>query len=97
MRNGLPGYSDSFDRKKQYVQSRLQIAPVGFASTWNDRGAPGGRTLGRSGAPVSLSAGTNGVAGSIAAAYLGLPRSRAVVRCGDIGSGPVEDLTNARS
>ena len=39
MRNRLPGYSISLDRKKQYVQSRLQIAPVGFASRWN-AGAP---------------------------------------------------------
>ena len=34
MRNRLPGYSISFDRKKQYLQSRLQTAPVGLASRW---------------------------------------------------------------
>ena len=39
MRKRLPGYSISFDRKKQYVQSRLQTAPVGFASRWNAAGA----------------------------------------------------------
>ena len=32
MRKRLPGYRLSFDRKKQYWQSRLQIAPVGFTS-----------------------------------------------------------------
>lgn len=33
IRKPLPGYRVSFERKKQYVQSRLQIAPVGLAST----------------------------------------------------------------
>ena len=32
IRNRLPGYSISFERKKQYLQSRLQTAPVGLAS-----------------------------------------------------------------
>jgi hypothetical protein len=32
IRKRLPGYSISFDRKKQYLQSRLQMAPVGLAS-----------------------------------------------------------------
>jgi len=31
IRKRLPGYSISFERKKQYVKSRLQTAPVGFA------------------------------------------------------------------
>ncbi len=31
IRKRLPGYSISLDRKKQYSQSRLQVAPVGFA------------------------------------------------------------------
>jgi hypothetical protein len=39
MRNRDPGYSISFDRKKQYEQSRLQTAPVGLASRWNAAGA----------------------------------------------------------
>src|SRR4051794_31628066 len=34
----LPGYSISFERKKQYEQSRLHTAPVGFARRWNARG-----------------------------------------------------------
>jgi len=38
MRNRSPGYNISFERKKQYVQSRLQIAPEGFAITWNGGG-----------------------------------------------------------
>jgi hypothetical protein len=38
MRKREPGYSISFDRKKQYEQSRLQTAPVGFASRWNASG-----------------------------------------------------------
>ena len=38
MRKPLPGYSCSLDRKKQYSQSRLQIAPVGFAITWKAAG-----------------------------------------------------------
>ena len=41
MRKRLPGYSISLDRKKQYSQSRLQIAPVGLASRWNAGGASG--------------------------------------------------------
>jgi hypothetical protein len=32
IRNRDPGYSISFERKKQYAQSRLHTAPVGFAS-----------------------------------------------------------------
>ena len=32
MRNREPGYNISFDRKKQYEQSRLHTAPVGFAN-----------------------------------------------------------------
>src|SRR5215204_1949343 len=39
IRNPLPGYSSSLLRKKQYSQSRLQIAPVGLDITWKDRGA----------------------------------------------------------
>ena len=39
IRNPLPGYSSSLDRKKQYSQSRLQIAPVGLDITWKARGA----------------------------------------------------------
>jgi hypothetical protein len=49
MRNRSPGYRASFDRKKQYSQSRLQIGPVGLASTWNPAGAVGGRTDGSAG------------------------------------------------
>ena len=30
----LPGYRFSLERKKQYLQSRLQMAPVGLPSTW---------------------------------------------------------------
>src|SRR5262245_2741439 len=41
IRNRLPGYSISFDKKKQYSQSRLQIAPGGLAMTWNATGASG--------------------------------------------------------
>jgi hypothetical protein len=32
----------SFEMKKQYSQSRLQIGPDGLASTWNETGAVGG-------------------------------------------------------
>ena len=39
IRNPLPGYSSSLLRKKQYSQSRLQIAPVGLDITWKARGA----------------------------------------------------------
>jgi len=42
IRKGLPGYRASFERKKQYVQSRLQIAPVGLASRWKAVGGVGG-------------------------------------------------------
>src|SRR3954471_6926801 len=42
IRKREPGYSISFERKKQYEQSRLQTAPVGFASRWNARGGAGG-------------------------------------------------------
>ncbi len=45
MRMRSPGYSASFERKKQYVQSRLQIAPVGLARRWNDGGAAAGRSV----------------------------------------------------
>ena len=41
IRNRLPGYSISLDKKKQYSQSRLQTAPVGLAITWKASGAPG--------------------------------------------------------
>ena len=50
IRNLLPSYSSSLERKKQYVQSRLQIAPVGLARRWKAcRGAAGSgrRTVGR--------------------------------------------------
>src|SRR3954452_12055614 len=62
IRNREPGYSISFERKKQYEQSRLQTAPVGFASRWNARGgavaaAPGARSSTISG---SLAAPTTG-------------------------------------
>src|SRR5688572_32393044 len=50
MRNRSPGYSASLERKKQYSQSRLQIGPVGLASTWNCAGAVNGRGSGRAGA-----------------------------------------------
>jgi hypothetical protein len=33
------GYNASFDRKKQYVQSRLHVDPDGFANRWNCGGA----------------------------------------------------------
>ena len=46
MRNLEPGYSASFERKKQYVQSRLQTAPVGLVRTWKDGGAVLGRGSG---------------------------------------------------
>jgi hypothetical protein len=36
MRNLLFGYSSSLDRKKQYLQSRLQMAPVGLVRTWKE-------------------------------------------------------------
>src|SRR5690348_15110221 len=49
IRNALPGYSASLDRKKQYVQSRLQTAPLGLARTWNAPGAPRGRGSGTAG------------------------------------------------
>src|SRR3954468_3165497 len=49
MRNRSPGYSASFSRKKQYVQSRLQIGPDGLASTWKPGGAVGGRVAGSAG------------------------------------------------
>src|SRR5450631_4488622 len=46
MRKRLPGYSISLDKKKQYSQSRLQIAPVGLAIAWNATGAPGMVSIG---------------------------------------------------
>src|SRR6267154_1953547 len=33
------GYRTSFERKKQYLQSRLQLAPAGFAGMWKEGGA----------------------------------------------------------
>src|SRR6266581_9036825 len=39
MRKRLFGYSSSLERKKQYLQSRLQMAPVGFVRTWKALGA----------------------------------------------------------
>ncbi len=41
MRNLLPGYNISLDRKKQYSQSRLHTAPVGLTITWKRRPARG--------------------------------------------------------
>jgi hypothetical protein len=35
------------ERKKQYVQSRLHTAPVGFASRWNAAGPEGALTAER--------------------------------------------------
>ncbi|WP_228881864.1 hypothetical protein [Paraburkholderia saeva] len=35
------GYSASFDRKKQYLQSILQVDPLGLASKWKQGGAFG--------------------------------------------------------
>ena len=49
------GYSASLDRKKQYVQSMLQVAPVGFASRWKPGGPPSGM-VGGVGVGVSVSA-----------------------------------------
>jgi hypothetical protein len=37
------GYSDSFDKKKQYVQSMLQVEPLGLASKWKPGGAFAGK------------------------------------------------------
>ena len=51
------GYSASFERKKQYSQSKLPIGPVGLASTWNTAGAVGGRPAGIAG-PAAGSAPT---------------------------------------
>lgn len=47
MRKPPPGHSSSLERKKKYSQSRLQIAPVGLAMTWN------GLRDGRRRAPLS--------------------------------------------
>jgi len=49
MRKLLLGYSISLERKKQYSQSRLQIAPLGFASRWKAQGASFGKSTGSSG------------------------------------------------
>ncbi|CAB4596830.1 unannotated protein [freshwater metagenome] len=49
MRKRSPGYNCSFERKKQYVQSRLQMAPPGLARTWKAAGAPTGHEGGRDG------------------------------------------------
>ncbi len=49
MRKRLPGYRMSFDRKKQYLQSRLHTAPVGLASRWKARGAFSGSVVGNAG------------------------------------------------
>src|SRR3990172_3034863 len=46
IRNRLPGYSISLERKKQYLQSRLQMAPVGLARRWKACGVPEGRVRG---------------------------------------------------
>jgi hypothetical protein len=54
IRNRLPGYSNSLDRKKQYSQSRLQMAPVGFASRWNAAGASGSVGNGEAAIRVSM-------------------------------------------
>src|SRR5271155_5610733 len=35
------GYSSSFDKKKQYVQSMLQVDPLGFANRWKHGGECG--------------------------------------------------------
>jgi hypothetical protein len=37
----LPGYSISFDRKKQYLQSKLHAAPEGLTNKWNPGGVCG--------------------------------------------------------
>jgi hypothetical protein len=49
------GYSDSLDRKKQYVQSILQVDPLGLASRWK----PGGPSAGIGGldTPVGTAVG----------------------------------------
>src|SRR5450631_4671993 len=43
MRCFSSGYSASFERKKQYLQSMLQVDPLGLASRWNPGGASTGR------------------------------------------------------
>ena len=48
------GYSASLDRKKQYVQSMLHVAPVGFASRWKPGGPPSG-IVGGAGVGVGVS------------------------------------------
>jgi hypothetical protein len=40
------GYSASFDRKKQYLQSMLHVDPLGLASKWKHGGASDGRMSG---------------------------------------------------
>ena len=45
------GYSASLDRKKQYVQSMLQVLPLGFAIRWNPCDA-GPELAGMAGEPV---------------------------------------------
>jgi hypothetical protein len=37
------GYSASLDKKKQYLQSMLQVDPLGFANKWKRGGAFAGR------------------------------------------------------
>jgi hypothetical protein len=37
------GYNDSLDKKKQYVQSMLQVEPLGLASKWKPGGAFAGK------------------------------------------------------
>jgi hypothetical protein len=54
MRNLLPGYNISLDRKKQYSQSRLHTAPVGLTITWKRRLAPGMVGVGPVAAVVSI-------------------------------------------
>src|SRR5262245_25541959 len=77
IRNRSPGYNNSFDRKKQYVQSRLQIAPDGFAIKWNAGGAPRGNVAGSRGL---LTSGTGSAWGSTFIAPFLLDELRADVR-----------------
>src|SRR3954463_5205064 len=87
MRKRLPGYSISLDRKKQYSQSRLQMAPVGLAIRWNASGAPG---------PVST--GPNDAVGSAIAppvSYLGRVSARR--RCRQLRPDDPVDRTSAQS
>src|SRR5580658_7983060 len=49
------GYSASLDRKKQYVQSMLQVDPLGLASRWK----PGGDSPGAAGPGKRLQRGSS--------------------------------------